>query len=96
VNDAVTNAWYADANRYHDRFERAFAAHLGVRHAMALPSCTSGLRATVWISGTPEAPPWIVAMEWSFNATLHLAVIGALWMRTLLAERRVLTPQGQD
>ncbi|MBK8726094.1 MAG: hypothetical protein IPL96_08540 [Holophagaceae bacterium] len=40
--------------------------------------------------------PWIVAMEWSFNATLHLAVIGALWMRTLLAERRVLTPQGQD
>jgi perosamine synthetase len=43
VTDAVTNAWYGRANMYHERFEKAFAAHAGRRHAMALPSCTSGL-----------------------------------------------------
>ncbi|MBA3454737.1 MAG: DegT/DnrJ/EryC1/StrS family aminotransferase [Deltaproteobacteria bacterium] len=43
VADATANAWYGSANLYHDKFERAFAGHLGVRHAMALPSCTSGL-----------------------------------------------------
>jgi perosamine synthetase len=43
VTDAVTNAWYGNANMYHVRFERAFAEYLGVRHAMALPSCTAGL-----------------------------------------------------
>jgi len=40
--------------------------------------------------------PWIVAMEWSFNATLHLAVLGALWMKGFLAQRRVLAAQGHD
>jgi len=43
VADAAANAWYANANRYHDRFEAAFAKYLGVRHAVALPSCTSGI-----------------------------------------------------
>src|SRR6266550_1676222 len=43
VTDAVTNAWYANANVYHDRFEKAFAEYLGVRHAMTLPSCTSAI-----------------------------------------------------
>jgi perosamine synthetase len=43
VTDAVTNAWYGNAGVYHERFERAFAEHLGVRHAMALPSCTSAI-----------------------------------------------------
>ncbi|HEV7797168.1 MAG TPA: DegT/DnrJ/EryC1/StrS family aminotransferase [Pyrinomonadaceae bacterium] len=43
VTDAVTNAWYGNANMYHVRFERAFAGYLGLQHAMALPSCTAGL-----------------------------------------------------
>lgn len=43
VADAVTNAWYSQANKYHDRFERTFADYLGVPHAVALPSCTSAL-----------------------------------------------------
>ena len=29
VTDAVTNAWYANANIYHERFEKAFADYLG-------------------------------------------------------------------
>ena len=43
VTDAVTRCWYQDANVYHDRFQRAFADYIGVSHALALPSCTSGL-----------------------------------------------------
>src|SRR6185295_12188369 len=36
-------AWYGNANVFHERFERAFAAHCGRHHAVSLPSCTSGL-----------------------------------------------------
>ena len=43
VTDAVTHAWFANANLYNERFERAFAAYLGVGHAVALPSCTSAI-----------------------------------------------------
>ncbi len=43
VTDAVTNCWYGQASRYHDRFERAFADYIGVQHAVALPSCTSAI-----------------------------------------------------
>jgi len=43
VTDAVTHAWYGNANVYHERFEQAFASYLGVRYAIALPSCTSAI-----------------------------------------------------
>lgn len=43
VTDAVTRAWYDDAGTYHSRFEKTFAEKVGVAHAMALPSCTSGI-----------------------------------------------------
>ena len=43
VTDAVTNAWYGDANMYHERFEASFSAYVGRRFAISLPSCTSGL-----------------------------------------------------
>jgi len=43
VTDAVTNAWYENANVYAARFEKAFAAYTGRRYAISLPSCTSGL-----------------------------------------------------
>ncbi len=43
VTDAVQTAWYSEAGKYHERFEQAFRDHVGVAHAMALPSCTSGI-----------------------------------------------------
>lgn len=43
VTDAVSNCWYGQANKYHDRFEKAFADYIGVKHAVALPSCTSAI-----------------------------------------------------
>jgi perosamine synthetase len=43
VADAVRTAWYSDHLLYHQRFERAFSAHLDVEYTMALPSCTSAI-----------------------------------------------------
>lgn len=43
VTDAVTTAWYGQANVFHQRFEERFAAYLGVRYAVALPSCTASI-----------------------------------------------------
>lgn len=43
VSDAVRNGWYEKAGWYQQRFERAAAEYLGVRFAVALPSCTSAI-----------------------------------------------------
>lgn len=43
VADAVANAWYSEANVYHERFERKFAEYVGTKYAIALPSCTSAI-----------------------------------------------------
>jgi perosamine synthetase len=51
VADAAANAWYANANVYNERFERAFAARLGVRHAVSLPSCTSAIHLSLLALG---------------------------------------------
>ena len=60
VTDAVTNAWYGNANVYHDRFEKAFADYLGVRHAMALPSCTSAIHLALLALGVGPGDEVIV------------------------------------
>jgi len=43
VADAAANAWYSQANMYYQRFEKAFAEYVGVKHAICLPSCTSAI-----------------------------------------------------
>ncbi len=43
VTDAVSNAWYENANHFNFKFEQAFAEYIGVKHAISLPSCTSAI-----------------------------------------------------
>jgi len=43
VLDAVSHAWYDDANRPIVDFETAFARYIGREYAVSLPSCTAGL-----------------------------------------------------
>ncbi|OBJ02826.1 glutamine--scyllo-inositol aminotransferase [Mycobacterium alsense] len=43
ATDAAANGWGARCYEYLDRFERAFTAHLGVKHAIATSSCTGAL-----------------------------------------------------
>ncbi len=60
VADAAANAWYANANVYHDRFEKAFAEYLGVRHAISLPSCTSAIHLSLLALGAGPGDEVIV------------------------------------
>ena len=60
VTDAVTNAWYGNANIYHDKFERAFANYLGVKYAIALPSCTSAIHLSLLALGITTGDEVIV------------------------------------
>ena len=43
VADAALNDWYGNAGRSVGLFETEFAAHLGARHALAVPHATSAL-----------------------------------------------------
>ena len=60
VTDAVTNAWYGNANVWHERFEREFARDTGVRHAVALPSCTSAIHLSLLALGVGPGDEVIV------------------------------------
>ena len=60
VSDAVATAWYGDANKYHHRFEAAFAAHCGRRHAVSLPSCTAALHLALMALGVGPGDEVIV------------------------------------
>lgn len=60
VTDAVTNAWYGNANIYHDRFEKAFTEYLGVKYAIALPSCTSAIHLSLLSLGVKAGDEVIV------------------------------------
>jgi perosamine synthetase len=51
VTDAVTNAWYSNANIYHQKFEQSFAQYLGVKYAISLPSCTSAIHLSLLALG---------------------------------------------
>ncbi|MGE5537899.1 MAG: DegT/DnrJ/EryC1/StrS family aminotransferase [Gemmatimonas sp.] len=51
VAEAARTAWFENANLYQDRFEKAFADYIGVRHAISLPSCTAGLHLSLAAMG---------------------------------------------
>jgi len=60
VTDAVTNAWYGNANVWHERFEKAFAGYIGVKHAIALPHCTSAIHLSLLALGVGPGDEVIV------------------------------------
>lgn len=60
VADAVANAWYDNASLYPERFEKAFAAYVGVRNAVALPSCTSAIHLALLALGIKAGDEVIV------------------------------------
>jgi perosamine synthetase len=77
VSDAVATAWYGDANKYHDRFERAFAAHCGRKHAVSLPSCTSGLHLALLALGVGPGDEVIVPDATWIASAAPITYVGA-------------------
>jgi perosamine synthetase len=73
VTDAVSSAWYENANVYNIKFEQAFAAYIGVKYAIALPSCTSAIHLSLLALGIEDGDEVIVPdLTWIATAApLH-------------------------
>lgn len=103
VTDAVTHAWYGNANMYNERFETAFAAYVGRRHAISLPSCTSGLHLALAALGIGPGDEVVVPdITWIASAA-PISYVGATpvfadvdpasWCLTADALEAVITPR---
>src|ERR1051326_4291256 len=103
VTDAVTNAWYGNANVYHERFEKAFADYLGVRYAMALPSCTSGIHLALLALGVGPGDEVVVPDATWIASAAPVSYVGAVpvfadvaphtWCMTGESLARCVTPR---
>ena len=60
VTEAVECGWYENATLFISRFEDAFAAYVGRKYALALPSCTSALHLSLAALGIGEGDEVIV------------------------------------
>jgi len=77
VADAVSNAWYSNANIYNERFESAFADYLSVDRAISLPSCTSAIHLSLLALGVGSGDEVIVPdVTWIASAA-PITYIGA-------------------
>jgi perosamine synthetase len=77
VKDAVSSAWYNDANKYHDLFEKAFEKYLGIEHAVSLPSCTSAIHLSLLAIGVGPGDEVIVPdITWIATAA-PISYVGA-------------------
>ena len=77
ATDAATHGWYARAGEYPQRFEEAFSNYIGVKHAVSLPSCTSGLHLALATLGIGPSDEVIVPdLTWIASAA-PISYVGA-------------------
>jgi len=60
VAEAAREAWYQGAGSFVRRFEQSFASYIGVRHAIAVPHCTSALHLALLALGVGKGDEVIV------------------------------------
>lgn len=77
VTDAVTSAWYSNANVYNAKFESAFAAYIGVKFAVALPSCTSAIHLSLLALGIGKDNEVIVPDATWIASAAPISYVGA-------------------
>ncbi len=77
VTDAVTNAWYGNGNMYHARFEAAFAAYVGRKYAMALPSATSAIHLSLLALGVEPGDEVIIPDSTWIASAAPINYVGA-------------------
>ncbi len=77
VMDAVTNAWYENANMYQERFEQAFAAYVDRKYAICLPSCTSALHLALLSLGVGPGDEIIVPEITWIGSSAPINYVGA-------------------
>src|SRR3712207_5418867 len=77
VADAAANAWYSNANVFHERFVKAFAEHVGTRYAIALPSCTSAIHLSLLALGVGPGDEVIVPDATWIASSAPISYVGA-------------------
>jgi perosamine synthetase len=77
VADAAANAWYENANMYHERFEKAFALYTGSRFAIALPSCTAAIHLSLASLGVGPGDEVIVPDLTWIATSAPISYVGA-------------------
>jgi perosamine synthetase len=77
VADAVAHSWYGNANVYQNRFERAFAEYVGVKHAVSLPSCTSAIHLSLLALGIGPGDEVIVPDATWIASVAPVSYVGA-------------------
>jgi perosamine synthetase len=103
VADAVKNAWYSNANMYHEKFEKAFANYIGVQYAMALPSCTSAIHLALVAAGIGAGDEVIIPdITWIASAA-PINYVGAIpvfvdiepdsWCMSVKSFKAAITPR---
>jgi perosamine synthetase len=103
VTQAVETGWYDRANEFLTRFEQAFAAYVGVRHAVALPSCTSAIHLALSARGVGAGDEVIVPDLTWIASSAPVSYVGATpifadvdpatWCVTRASIERRLTPR---
>jgi len=77
VAHAAATAWYEHANDDINGFEAEFAARTGRRHAIALPSCTSGLHLCLMARGIGPGDEVIVPETTWIATAAPIVYVGA-------------------
>lgn len=77
VREAAATDWYEGAGQINRRFEEAFAHYLGIKYAISLPSCTSGLHLALAALGVGPGDEVIVPdLTWIASAA-PISYVGA-------------------
>lgn len=77
VTEAIESGWYERANEFPSRFEKAFAAYVGTRFAVALPSCTSAIHLALAAGGVGPGDEVVVPdLTWIASAA-PVSYVGA-------------------
>ena len=77
VAAAVANALPNNSYVYHDKFEKAFAAYIGRKFAVSLPSCTSGLHLALLSLGVGPGDEVIVPDITWIASSAPITYVGA-------------------
>ncbi len=103
VAQAVGTAWYRSANLFQQRFEAAFAAYIGRRFAIALPSCTSAIHLALLAIGVGGDDEVIVPDATWIATSAPISYVGATpvfadidrrtWCLSLPSLEQAITPR---
>lgn len=77
VGQAARNGWYGGSNEFIVKFETAFADHLGVRHAVSLPSATSAIHLSLAALDVGPGDEVIVPESTWIATSAPIAYVGA-------------------